>query len=225
MGRLSIIFVPILLLLLGLAFILLSKDFNAGYFLPLTGIKWRKVLYSSLQVSTFPLGLPAIFLMIFPNLKKTGKAKVPVLYAVATAGFLVLFSNITYLMVLGPLLPKLTYPGYTAFSYIEVADFLDRAEILFYTIFVTINIVEISLSLYIAANCLAKVFSVDNYRVLLIPLGFLMVEQSVFIVRNHAEHINIGTYSWPWYAVIFEFIMPLILLLFTVARKGSKSIA
>lgn len=221
-SRLSTILIPVLVFFLFLAFILLSKDFEFKNFLPLTDIKWRKVLYSSLQVSTLPLGLSVLFTMVFPNLNQKGKAKAPSLYAVATAGVLILFSDILYLLTLGPLAPKLTYPGYTTFSYIQVADFLDRAEILFYTIFIAINIVEISISLYVSALCMAKVFGIDNFRVLIIPLGILVVEQSTFIVQNHAEHISIAMYAWPWYALIYQLLIPLLLLLFSAVRKKSK---
>ncbi len=221
-SRLSIIFVPVLVFFLVLGFLLLSKDFNFRNFLPITEIKWRKVLYSSLQVSSFPLTLTVLFVMVFPNLKKKGQAKIPALCAIAMAGFLVLLSDIMYLLVLGSLVPNLTYPGYTTFSYIEVADFLDRAEILFYTIFIAINVIEISISLYVTAICLAKTFRINNYRILLVPLGFLVIEQSTFIVRNHPEHISIGIYAWPWYSLIFQLVIPLFLLIFSSIKKKTK---
>lgn len=224
-SRLSIIFIPILIFFLLIAFILLYKDFDFRNFLPITVIEWRKVLYSSLQVSTLPLTLAILFIMVFPSLNKKGQSKIPSMYAVLAAGLLVLFSDIMYLLVLGPLVPNLTYPGYTTFSYIEVADFLDRAEIVFYTNFIAVNVIEISISLYVTALCLAKFFGINNYRVLLIPLGFIAVEQSTFIVKNHSEHISIAVYAWPWYSLIFQFIIPLFLLIFSVIRKRTKPAA
>jgi spore germination protein KB len=160
--------------------------------------------------------------MVFPSLNEKGRAKAPALYAVTAAGILILLSHIMYMLVLGPLVPRLTYPGYTTFSYIEVADFLERAEILFYTIFIAINIVEISISLYITAVCLASVFEFNNYRIFIIPLGFLVLEYSTFIVKNHAEHISIAMYSWPWYALIYQFFVPLLLLILSGVRKSRK---
>lgn len=221
-SRLSIIFVPILIFFLLLAFTLLYKDFNFRNFLPITVIKWRKVLYSALQVSSFPLTISILFVMIFSHLNKKGQAKIPALLAVATAGFLVLLSDIMYSLVLGPLVPNLTYPGYTTFSYIEVADFLDRAEILFYTIFIAINVIEIGISLYVTAVCTAKIFGISNYRVLLVPISLIGTEQSTFIVKNHSEHISIGVYAWPWYALIFQLVIPVFLLILSTIRKRTK---
>lgn len=220
--RLSLIFVPILILLLCMAFILLSKDFDFKNFFPITDINWRKVLYSSFQVTTIPLTLAVLFIMVFPSLNKKGQAKKPALYAVLASGILILFSDIIYLLVMGTLVPNLTYPGYTTFSYIEAADFLDRAEILFYTIFISINIIEISISLYISSICMAKTFGISNYRVFLIPMGILAAEQSTFIVKNHPDHINIVAYGWPWYAIIFQFLIPLILIILSAIMKHKK---
>ena len=222
--RISLIFVPVLVFFLGLAFVLLIKDFDYSNFLPITDINWRKVLYASFQVTTLPLTLSVLFMMVFPSLNKKGTALKPSLYAVLAAGFLILFSDVMYVLVLGPLVPDLTYPGYTTFSYIEAADFLDRAEILFYSIFISINIVEISISLFVAALCLAKIFGISNYRVLLIPLGLLAAEQSTFIVKNHSDHITIAAYGWPWYAIIFQFLIPLILLIISGIRKNIRTV-
>jgi spore germination protein KB len=224
-GRLSTFVIPFLVSFLGIAFILLIKDFNFNNFLPITVIEWRKVLYSGIQTSIHPLSVTAIFTMIFPSLTKRGQAKAPGLYAVAAAGLLILFTNTIYLLALGPLVPKLTYPGYTAYSYIEVADFIDRAEILFYTLFLVMNILELSIAFYVAALCLAKVFGINNYRVLLIPLGFIVVEWSTIIVKNHAEHIRVVTYTYPWYAMIYEFFIPILLLIFSAIRKRKKASA
>lgn len=221
-SRLSIILIPALVFFLGLGFVLLCKDFNFRNFLPITEIKWRKVIYSSFKISTFPFTLAILFMMFFPNQNKKGWAKKPALCAVATAGLLVLISDIMYLLTLGPLVPNLTYPGYTTFSYIEVADFLDRAEILFYTIFIAINIIETSVCLYAAAICVSKVFGVKNYRTLVIPLSILLVEQSTHVVRNHSEHISIAVYAWPVYALIYEFFIPLILLILSAIHKKVK---
>ncbi|MDF2985805.1 MAG: hypothetical protein K0R50_1315 [Eubacterium sp.] len=223
-SRLSLLYIPVLLFFLGLAFILLTRDFNFQNLLPVTGIEWRKVLYASFHVTTLPLTLTIVFVMIFPSLNKKRRAKKPSLYAVLAAGLIVLISDIMYILVLGPLVNDLTYPGYTTFSYIEAADFLDRAEILFYTIFISINIIEISISLYVAALCLAKIFGLNNYRILLIPLGFIAVEQSTFIVKNHSDHISIAVYGWPWYAIIFQFFIPFILIIISAFhRKKQKT--
>lgn len=219
-SRLSIIFVPILIIYLGIAFILLGRDFNVKNFLPIANIDWRKVLYSSFQITTLPMSLSVIFVMIFPSLNKKGHAKKPALVAVLTAGILILLSDVLYVLVLGPIVPQLTYPGYTTFSYIEAADFLDRAEILFYSLFISINIIEISLSLYVSALCIARFFGLNNYKVLLIPLGFLTIEQSLFIVKNHSDHISIAAYGWPWYAIIFQFLIPILLIIISAVRKN-----
>lgn len=219
-SRLSLIFIPFLIIFLGIAFILLERGFDIKHFLPVTNIDWRKVLYASFQITTLPLTLGVIFVMIFPSMNKKGQAKTPALYAVLTAGILIFLSDILYVLVLGPLVPHLTYPGYTTFSYIEAADFLDRAEILFYSLFISINIIEISLSLYAAALCLARLFGLNNYKVLLVPLGFLTIEQSLFIVKNHSDHISIAAYGWPWYAIIFQLLIPMLLIIISAIRKN-----
>ena len=223
--RLSTFVIPFLVSFLLIAFILLSKDFNFNNFLPLTDIKWRKVMYSGLHGSIHPLSMPALFVMIFPSLTKKGQAKVPTLFAVAAAGLVILLANIMYILVLGPLVPKLSYPGYTAYSYIEVADFIDRAELLFYTLFLVMNILELSIAFYVSALCLAKVFGINNYRVLLIPLGFLVVEWTFVFTKNNAEFLKFVVYTYSWYAMIYEVLIPLFLLILSAIRKRKKSAA
>lgn len=221
-GRLSIIYIPVLVGFLGIAFLLLSRDFNIKNFLPVIEVDWRKIFYASFQITTLPLMLSIVFAMIFPSINKKGNIKKPALYAILAGGMLIFFSDVLYVLVLGPLVPNLTYPGYTAFSYIEAADFLDRAEIVLYSLFISISIIEISISLYVAALCFSDLFGLKNYRILLIPLGLLTLEQSLFIVRNHSDHINLAAYSWPWYAIIFQFLIPLFLLIVSAFKKGKE---
>lgn len=218
-GRLSIIVIPLLLFYLLLAFIFLISDFNLNNLLPITEIEWRKIFYSAVQFSIFPLSNAVLFTMVFPSCNKRGRAKAASLYAVAAAGMVILLSNTMYLLVLGPLASKLTYPGYTTYSYILVADFIERAEVLFYTLFLTMNIIGLSVTFYVGALCLAEVFGVNNYRILLIPLGLLVLEWSTFIVKNHTEHVNLIMFSWTWYAMIYQLVIPLALLIFSFFRQ------
>ncbi len=221
-GRLSIIYIPVLVGFLGITFLLLSRDFNIKNFLPVIEVDWRKIFYASFQITTLPLLLSVVFVMIFPSLNKKGNVKKPALYAILTGGMLIFFSNVLYVLVLGPLVPNLTYPGYTTFSYIEAADFLDRAEIVLYSLFISISIIEISISLYVAALCFSDLFGLKSYRILLIPLSFLTLEQSFFIVRNHSDHISLAAYGWPWYAIIFQFLIPLFMLIVSALKKGKE---
>ncbi|OPX42652.1 spore germination protein YndE [Ruminiclostridium hungatei] len=221
-GRLSLIYIPALIAFLGIAFLLLSRDFNIKNFLPIIEVDWRKIFYASFQVTTLPLLLSIVFVMIFPSINKKGNVKKPALYAILTGGFLIFLADVLYVLVLGPLVPNLTYPGYTTFSYVEAADFLDRAEIVLYSLFISISIIEISISLYVAALCFADLFGLKNYRILLIPLGFLTLEQSLFIVKNHSDHISLAQYGWPWYAIIFQFLIPLFLLIVSAFKKGKE---
>jgi|GEM_PF-3696703 len=222
-GRLSLIYILPLVAFLGIAFLLLSRDFNIKNFLPIIEVDWRKIFYASFQITTLPLLLSIVFVMIFPSINKKGNVKKPALYAILAGGFLIFLADVLYVLVLGPLVPNLTYPGYTTFSYVEAADFLDRAEIVLYSLFISISIIEISISLYVAALCFADLFGLKNYRILLIPLGFLTLEQSLFIVKNHSDHISLAAYGWPWYAIIFQFLIPLFLLIVSAFKKGKET--
>ncbi|KPU44550.1 spore germination protein YndE [Oxobacter pfennigii] len=223
MARISILFFPIIIFYLIIAFILLGRDLNFQNLLPITGGDTRKILYSALQISTLPLSLGGIFVMIFPHLKDGKSTKTPSLLAVTTAGLFIIASNIMNILVLGPLAPKLTYPAYTSYSYIQVADFLDRAEILIYTLFIAINFIKMSISFYACSLCISKIFSIKDYRVVLVPLGILVVEHSLFIVRSQPEHINLITYSWSWYALIFHLVIPLTLLIVSIVKRRLKN--
>lgn len=221
-GRISIVIVPVLIFSTMMAFILLSKDFNFNYLLPVFGDKWAEVLYSALQISTLPFGEGVLFMFIYPHLQKKSGAKVPTLLGITIAGIIIFVVNITNTLVLGELRSRIIYPTYASFSYIQIADFLNRAEITIFTIFITINFIKMAVCVYVAAVSLAELFRLINYRILLIPLGFLMVEWSIFILRSQAELIGFITYTWPLYIIPLQFFIPLGLLILSLLKKKEQ---
>lgn len=224
-GRVSTILAPLIVIAILATLILLIKDMDFRNLLPIFYDKWRETMYSGLQISTLPFGEGVLFAMVFPHLRKRGRSKTPTLFCFAVAGLLILTLNIRNTLVFGGLNEKFTYPTYAVYAYIQIADFIDRAEIIIYPLFTSAIFIKMSVSFYVAAISLAKVLNTKDYRTFLIPLGFLVSELSMFIYKSQAEVINVTTLVWPWYSMLFIFFIPLMLLILAafVKRNGAKS--
>lgn len=204
---------------------LMGKDFELGNLLPVVDRGWAPIMEGVTQLVGFPFGETILFAMIIPHINKIEQTKKTMLWALLTAGFLLLLVNVRNTLVMGDLISRMIYPSYTTYQYISIADFIERVEPFTIVTWVSGGFIKISVCLYASTKALSTAFSGKRYRTYLVPLSILMLEFSRFIYKNNAELIQFATKVWQWYSVPFQILIPLLMLLAAVIVRRKRALS
>lgn len=211
LGRLAGFLFPILIftIICSIALSLTKADINNLRPILYNGIK--PVMKSTFSVFSFPFAEIVVFMMAFCSIE--GRFNTYKVFAIGLVGgaFILLAVYIRNIVVLGANTEdSLYFPSYSAVSLIEIGTFLQRIEILVSFVFLFVGIIKICVCLYVASNGVAKVFNLGSYRMVTVPIGFLMMNLSCFIYSSTMEMFEWASKIYPYYAIPFQVILPII---------------
>lgn len=154
-----------------------------------------------------------VFLLILPHVSPSTDLKKPLWIGLAIGGGVLFATTLLTLMVLGPELTAMnTYPTYALAKKINVGNFLQRIEAIMAGIWVTSIFLKSILALYAATITLTHIFSIQDHKVLLIPLGMFVVLTSIIIFPNYPYFLMFVGEIWPFYAITVGLFLPVLLL-------------
>ncbi|MEW9674362.1 endospore germination permease [Ammoniphilus sp. 3BR4] len=190
-----------------------------------TGIK--PVLRASLDFISIAALTSVSFFMIFPMVNNLKKAKKGFYLATFSAGVVIFIISVVSISVLGvELTERHLYPSYALARMINVGNFLQRIEAIVAALWLITIYFKLTLYFYVWVDGLARILKLSDYRVLILPMSFLLVVYSQVVYPN-------VTYMMYWDEKIFiPFIitlgifMPLLLLAvyflrFRIFRKSN----
>lgn len=114
---------------------------------------------------------------------------------------------------------RLSFMAFSMARLISIANFLERVEVLFMAIWVAGVFIKVTINLYIAALGLATVADLTEYRPLCAPLAALMVALSVLLFDNISEVFSFLEKIFPAWSLLWEFAVPVGLMLVAAIRK------
>lgn len=124
--------------------------------------------------------------------------------------------------MLGDLSSKLYFPAHVAVSRISVGDFLQRIELSVAVVFVTGAFIKSSICLFVSCQGVAKLFKLNEYRSIVIQMGLLMIYLSYALYDSIIEMRTWAMQIYPYYAIPFQVILPLIILLIAEIKIRMK---
>ncbi|MDF2891010.1 MAG: hypothetical protein K0R80_1377, partial [Clostridia bacterium] len=131
------------------------------------------------------------------------------------------FRNI---MVLGPLTIKAVYfPAYSVISRVNIGNFLQRMEIAVTIVFILSGFIKITVCILAATKGVARVLGFDDYRILVTPMGLLMVNLARIIYKDIMEMFDWAFKVWPFYAFPFQVIFPILIWIFIELKQKAKN--
>ena len=225
LSRFCQLFVPLLLTLILLTFILSIKDMKLTRLLPVMDTGLVPILGAA-AVSTSWIGEIVLFSMFIPYLNKQKKAKQIGILAMLFTGIFGIISILISLAAFGPNLAGYwLYPVFNAVRMISFANFLERLESILITGWVLGGFAKISIFYYATVLGGAQCFGQKNYRPLIVPVGVILIVLSSFLHQNTAEIFDFMVKAFtPYYLPSFEIGIPLILLIIAlIRRKGEKT--
>jgi spore germination protein KB len=216
-----IVFVMVLLILFSL---LVLPGMDLDNILPIMGNGLGKAMSGVLSSITYPFGETVVFIMVFSALqhkKSPYKVYIP---ALILGGAMVVFISLRNIMVLGPLTIEAVYfPSYSAISRVNIGNFLQRMEIAVTIVFILSGFIKIAVCLLGATKGVARVLGFDDYRILVTPIGLLMVNLASILYKDIGEMFDWAFKVWPYYAFPFEVILPILIWVFIELKQRSKN--
>lgn len=185
----------------------------------------KPILSAGFGVFSFPFAESIIFTMCFSSFKKRESPYKIYLVGLSIGFIILLLITLRNLLIAGPQMINIFYfPSFTAVSIIKLGEFIQRLE-LAVSIILLINVfAKFSLCLIAAAKGICNLFNFKNYRFFVTPCATIMLVFSMILFKNTLEMEEWAVKVWPYYAFIFEAILPVLIIIFAeikVRKIGS----
>lgn len=216
-----IIFVIAIIIIFGL---LAIPSMDMDNILPIMGDGLGKAMSGVLSSFTYPFGETVVFMMILSALQNKKSPYRVYIPALLLGGLVILIIALRNIMILGPNTLKAVYfPSYSALSRINIGNFLQRLEIAVTIVFILSGFIKITVCLLAATKGVARVLGFDDYRILVAPVGLLMVNLANVIYKDIGETFDWAFEVWPYYALPFEAILPILIWVFIELKQKAKN--
>ncbi len=226
LGRGCVFILPFVVFVVLITLILTIKDMNFSNIEPMLGQDFKTILSGSFSSLLFPFGEVVLFLAVLPTLRKKSSPYKAYIISIFIGGGILVVAMVRNILVLGvPTMNSLYFSSYYAASILDIGEFLSRIEVLVTGNFVVTGIVKTAICLYSSTVGIAKVFNIDNYKLLLAPTMLFIIAFSGLIFKNAMEMFKyIDTFRY--YDVFFQFILPMVILIFAEikVRKDKRAL-
>lgn len=190
---------------------------------PIMGEGVKPIIRASIPFVGSPILELVVFLMVIPAINRKQGGKMGFLTGYLMGGIVLFLVSIFTVLVLGvDVTSRKIYPSYTLAKQINIGNFIQRVEaIASFLWFITIFI-KLSLSFYASAFCLAHILKLKDYRVVIFPLAIIMLVLSLVAYPNTAYFLTFVSATWPFLALMYGLILPLLLFLISSFTKKSE---
>lgn len=187
---------------------------------------WGPVIKGVFSAISYPFGELVIFTVIFHSLKDKKQAKKTYLKGIIFAGVILLIVSTITMLTIGPIVADIYYfPAHIAISRVNIGNFIRSVEVLFAFMIIVGGVTNLSILYLCAAKSLSNLFDIDNYKSIIIPLGAFILNFSLLMSKDASEFFRLSVEIWPYYAIPFQLIVPIITLIVAtikVRKKGAS---
>lgn len=221
LGRWSLAILPIVVLVVLTTTILAIPKMNFSNILPVMEHDFGTVAKGAFSMFTFPFAETVLFLCVAGAVKSADSPYKIYTKAIFAAVGILLIVVLRNLEIMGPATVGAKYfPSYSATRIIEVGDFLTRIEGVISMNFLLTGVVKISICLLAAAKGIARLFGINDYRRMVMPVGILVVALCAVVYDNTMQMFAFLP-IYVYYALPFQIIIPLIVWI-TAEIKAKK---
>jgi len=214
-----------LLAIVGFLLIIFSGLIHPEFLLPVLEQGWRPVFITFIRETIiFPFGEMVVFTMLLPYLNDHKKVKFACMGGMILAGINVTITCAINVATLGvDLFERSNFPLLTTIGKIQLANFIERLDVLFMLYLMIGCFFKISVFFYAAVVGATDLFQFKNHQKLSFPIGLIILLASITIASNYAEHIQEGLKVVPVYVQWpFQIIIPTLLLIIAFFRNRKK---
>lgn len=178
------------------------------------------LIKGTIGIFAFPYAETVLFTMITPFYKDRKSIYKIYIYGLLWGSMILLLIVFRNLLTIGPSKIMMHYyPSYIAVGRIHIGEFIQRAQILITVAFLITGFIKISVCLLAAVNGAAKLFKINEYRNIVVPVTILILNLSFIVYDNIMQTIEWAPNVYPYYAFIFQVILPAITYIFASLRN------
>jgi spore germination protein KB len=214
-----------LMAIAGFSLIIFSGLIHLEFLKPMFESGLIMIVKTSLKSTvTFPFGEMIVFTMLLPYIKDQKKAKNACILGVILSGINFIIACIINISTLGiELFVRSPYPLLSTVSKINMANFIDRLDVLFMLYLMIAGFMKVAIFYYAAVIGTTDLFKLKNHQSINFPIGILILLASIMIATNYSEHIQEGLRVVPIYLHWpFQIIIPCFLLVIAFFRNRKK---
>jgi spore germination protein KB len=180
----------------------------------------KPVLHGVLLFAAFPFMEYVNFLFITPYVNRPERIGKAFFAGTCMGGTVIVLLTALSVMVLGPdHTARDIYPSYVLAQKINIGDFLQRIEAIIAGLWFISIFFKLSISFYATTFTLAQIFNLKEYRMLVFPLGMLVVVFSLVSSPNIIYNFTTVLEVWVFFAGTFGLLLPLLLIGVAAFRK------
>jgi len=222
LARINQLFLPLNAGLLTTLFVLVTPEMKVINILPVFDTSLLSLAKSTITPLSW-FGEIVALAVIIPYLAEQKNIYHLTIKALFFVLILIELATIGVLLVFGPTLTSsYFFPVLSWTKMINIANFVERLEILPIVIWITSGTVKGALFLWAAALGSAQLLGLKDYRSLLLPLAVIVTTLSYLLHPSIIDLLNFLTQAFPFYALTFEFIIPFLLLIIVLIKGPGK---
>ncbi|MCT4605159.1 MAG: endospore germination permease [Marinisporobacter sp.] len=221
-GRWAEFFVLILASFIFLLLLFVIKEMDINHLRPFYYGGIKPILKGAYSVFVFPCSQVVAFTAAFSHFKTKKSSYHIYLRGLVIGVTLILIISIGNIMVLGVYTASnMYYPSHGSAMRIIIGDLFQRLEIILATAFSFGAFIKISIFFLAACKGMTKAFGIKDYRIIVIPIGALMINLSYFLHSGVMDYFEFILEVWLYYAFPFHIFFPICLLI-VYKMKGRR---
>ncbi|BAS27326.1 GerAB/ArcD/ProY family transporter [Limnochorda pilosa] len=218
-ARANQVIVPIVVAFLATLAVLSFKDVDPRNWQPVLERGLLPVLQGQYIAGGFFGEVMVAAIMILPFLNRKAASLRVLVLPILALGLLMMGTSLWYVGVLGAeVAGRLVFLPVEIAKHVSIANFLERLEAVSVSLWVTASFAKLSIWCYGATLAAAELLRLQDYRPLAWPIGLLVGELSVLFFNDQAEFFRFVRWSATPYMLVFEAVIPLLLLGVASAR-------
>ncbi|MCS7458971.1 endospore germination permease [Paenibacillus doosanensis] len=218
-GRSAMVFVPLIIVLFVTVVLLLTPELDLRRLLPVMEHGMKPSLLGALIPIGGWYGEYMIIAFLLPLLIDRSKGMRLCGMSIMAVMATLLITNLVVWSLYGGLSASVIYSPFLAARYIQAGDFIEHVEAIVMAIWILGIFIKISTFFYIIALGTAQWLGLSGYRVLVFPIGLLLLMFSVWSATNLQElGRTIGTRG-PFYYATVQYLLPILLVIVAMIRK------
>ncbi len=219
-ARAAEIIFPWFILLFLLLVVFVSPQIDVQKMQPVLEEGMKPVLHGALLFAAYPFMEFVTFLFIIPYVNRPKKVGKAFFAGTCMGGTVIVLLTALSILVIGPdLTARDLYPSYVLAQKINIGDFLQRIEAIIAGLWFITIFFKLSLSFYATTLSLAQILNLKEYRMLVFPLGMMVVVFSLASSPNIVYNFTTILETWLFFAGTFGLLLPLFLLGVAAIRK------
>lgn len=217
-GRCALIFLPIVLALYILIYVLLFPDLHVKNLFPIM----QDGVIPSIKGSLAPhawLSQFSLMSFLIPLLSNQQKVLKWGMFSVFASVGTMVFINLGNLFLFGGIISNLYFPVFEAARFISIGDFFEHIESVVLAVWVLGGFVQLSAFFYMLVLGISQWLALPSYKEFVLPVGFLIILFSIWAVPSFEDMIRgMGT-TVPLYFLTVQLVIPILLLCTALIRK------